>query len=157
MFWNRVRQVIYAALTVIGLIWTNYYLVQFTVATKGDFTASNLLNFDLPIFIEQVWANPASSFVAVDLTIGLLLVITFMVTEGRRLKLRVWGLYIALDVSDLVRFWLLPVYVRARAEAGGGVGDGSSGSRNLSNLSIACAKGLSTRRDTMPCGVCRRG
>lgn len=96
MFWNRVRQVIYAALTVIGLIWTNYYLVQFTVATKGDFTASNLLNFDLPTFVEQVWANPASSFVAVDLTIGLLLVITFMVTEGRRLKLRVWGLYIAL-------------------------------------------------------------
>jgi hypothetical protein len=96
MFWNRVRQVIYAALTVIGLIWTNYYLVQFTVATKGDFTAANLLNFDLPTFIEQVWANPASSFVAVDLTIGLLLVITFMVTEGRRLKLRVWGLYIAL-------------------------------------------------------------
>jgi uncharacterized membrane protein (UPF0136 family) len=96
MFWNRVRQVIYAALTVIGLIWTNYYLVQFTVATKGAFTAANLLNFDLPTFIEQVWANPASSFVAVDLTIGLLLVITFMVTEGRRLKLRVWGLYIAL-------------------------------------------------------------
>jgi len=96
MFWNRVRQVIYAALTVVGFIWTNYYLVQFTVATKGEFTAANLLNFDLPAFVEQVWANPASSFVAVDLTIGLLLVITFMVTEGRRLKLRVWGLYIAL-------------------------------------------------------------
>jgi len=96
MFWNRVRQVIYAALTVVGFIWTNYYLVQFTVDTKGEFTAANLLNFDLPAFVEQVWANPASSFVAVDLTIGLLLVITFMLTEGRRLKLRVWGLYIAL-------------------------------------------------------------
>jgi len=96
MFWNRIRQAIYAALTVIGFVWTNYYLVQFTVATKGKFTASNLLNFDLPTFVEQVWANPASSFVAVDLTIGLLLVITFMVTEGRRLKLRVWGVYIAL-------------------------------------------------------------
>jgi len=96
MFWNRVRQVIYAALTLIGFVWTNYYLVQFTVATKGEFTAANLLNFDLTTFVEQVWANPASSFVAVDLTIGLLLVITFMVTEGRRLKLRVWGLYIAL-------------------------------------------------------------
>ena len=96
MFWNRVRQVIYAALTVVGFIWTNYYLVQFTAATQGEFTAANLLNFDLPTFVEQVWANPASSFVAVDLTIGLLLVITFMVTEGRRLKLRVWGLYIAL-------------------------------------------------------------
>jgi hypothetical protein len=96
MFWNRIRQAIYAALTVIGFVWTNYYLVQFTVATKGEFTASNLLNFDLSTFVEQVWANPASSFVAVDLTIGLLLVITFMVTEGKRLKLRVWGVYIAL-------------------------------------------------------------
>lgn len=96
MFWNRVRQVIYAALTVVGFIWTNYYLVQFTVASRGEFTANNLLNFDLPTFVAQVWANPASSFVAVDLTIGLLLVITFMVTEGRRLQLRVWGVYIAL-------------------------------------------------------------
>ena len=96
MLWNRIRQAIYAALTVVGLIWTNYYLVQFTVATKGEFTASNLLNFDIATLIDQVWANPASSFVAVDLTIGLLLVITFMVTEGRRLKLRSWGIYIAL-------------------------------------------------------------
>lgn len=96
MFWNRIRQTIYAALTVIGFIWTNYYLVQFTVATKGEFTAANLLNFDLAAFIDQVWANAASSFVAVDLTIGLLLVITFMVSEGRRLKLRLWGIYIAL-------------------------------------------------------------
>lgn len=95
MFWNRVRQVIYAVLTMVGFIWTNYYLVQFTVATKGEFTATNLLNFDLTTFVEQVWANPASSFVAVDLTIGLLLVITFMVTEGRRLKLRFWGAYVA--------------------------------------------------------------
>ncbi len=91
-----IRQAIYAALTLIGFIWTNYYLVQFTIATKGEFTATNLLNFDLSAFIEQVWANPASSFVAVDLTMALLLVVTFIVAEGRRLKLRLWGIYIAL-------------------------------------------------------------
>ena len=130
MFWNRVRQVIYAALTVIGFIWTNYYLVQFTVATKGEFTAANLLNFDLPTFVNQVWANPASSFVAVDLTIGLLLVITFMISEGRRLKLRVWGLYIALMFLISFAFgFALFMFVRERklaaslvttdAEAGG--------------------------------------
>jgi hypothetical protein len=96
MLGNRIRQGIYALLTVLGLVWTNYYLVQFTVATKGEFTATNLLNFDLTTFVDQVWANPASSFVAVDLTIGLLLVITLMVSEGRRLKLRFWGVYIAL-------------------------------------------------------------
>lgn len=91
-----IRQIIYAALTVIGLIWTNYYLVQFTIATRGEFTPTNLLNFDLTTFVDQVWANPASSFVAVDLTIALLLVITFIVSEGRQLKLKFWGLYIAL-------------------------------------------------------------
>ncbi|MGB5971810.1 MAG: DUF2834 domain-containing protein [Nodosilinea sp.] len=90
-----IRQVIYAALTVIGFVWTNYYLVQFTIATKGEFTATNLLNFDLSTFVDQVWANPASSFIAVDVTIAVLLAITFMVSEGRRLKLRLWGIYIA--------------------------------------------------------------
>ncbi|MFM7472173.1 MAG: DUF2834 domain-containing protein [Nodosilinea sp.] len=93
---SLIRQVIYGALTVAGLIWTNYYLIQFTVATRGEFTAINLLNFDLTTFIAQVWANPASSFIAVDVTIGALLAITLMVAEGRRLKLRFWGLYIAL-------------------------------------------------------------
>lgn len=91
-----IRQVIYAVLTVVGFFWTNYYLVQFTVATKGEFTAANLLNFDLNAFVEQVWANPASSFIAVDVTIALLLSITFIVSEGRRLKLKLWGLYIGL-------------------------------------------------------------
>lgn len=112
---TRIRQAIYAALTGIGLIWTNYYLVQFTIATKGAFTAANLLNFDLSTFIEQVWANPASSFVAVDLTIALLLVITFIVSEGRRLKLRFWGLYIILMFAISFAFgFALFMFVRER-------------------------------------------
>jgi hypothetical protein len=90
-----IRQAIYAALTVIGFIWTNYYLVQFTIATKGEFTATNLLNFDLSTFIDQVYANPASSFIGVDVTIGALCAILLIVTEGRRLKMKLWGLYIA--------------------------------------------------------------
>ncbi|NJN20463.1 MAG: DUF2834 domain-containing protein [Leptolyngbya sp. RL_3_1] len=115
MFWNRVRQGIYAALTIVGFIWTNYYLVQFTVATKGEFTAANLLNFDVAAFIEQVWANPASSFVAVDLTMALVLAITFMVAEGRRLKLRLWGLYIALMFLISFAFgFCLFMFVRER-------------------------------------------
>ncbi len=110
-----IRQIIYAALTVIGFVWTNYYLVQFTIATKGEFTASNLLNFDLQTFIDQVWANPASSFVAVDLTIALLMVITFIVSEGRRLKLKLWGLYIALMFAISFAFgFALFMFVRER-------------------------------------------
>lgn len=110
-----IRQAIYAALTLIGFVWTNYYLVQFTVATKGEFTATNLLNFDLSAFIEQVWANPASSFVAVDLTVALLLVITFIVSEGRRLKIRLWGIYIALMFAISFAFgFALFMFVRER-------------------------------------------
>jgi hypothetical protein len=119
VFWNRARQAIYATLTVIGFIWTNYYLVQFTVTTKGEFTAANLLNFDLTTFIEQVWANPASSFVAVDLTMALLLAITFIIAEGRRLKLRLWGLYIALMFLISFAFgFCLFMWMRERKLAG---------------------------------------
>lgn len=119
-----IRQAIYAALTLIGFVWTNYYLVQFTIATKGEFTATNLLNFDLSAFIEQVWANPASSFVAVDLTIALLLVITFIVSEGRRLKLRFWGIYIALMFAISFAFgFALFMFVRERKLAETAVSD----------------------------------
>jgi hypothetical protein len=89
--------------------------VQFTIATKGEFTATNLLNFDLSTFIDQVWANPASSFVAVDLTIAVLLAITFIVSEGKRLKLKVWGIYIALMFAISFAFgFALFMFVRER-------------------------------------------
>ena len=91
---NRIRQAIYAALTAIGFVWTNYYLVQFTIATKGELTLANFLNFDIASFIEQVYANPASSFIGIDVTIAALCAIVLIVTEGRRLKMRLWGLYI---------------------------------------------------------------
>ena len=97
MVWNRVRQVIYLSLTVAGFIWPGVYLVQFITETKSEVASSDLLQvFDLPTFIEQVWANAASSFVAADLTIVLLIAIIFMVIESRRLKLRFWGVYIGL-------------------------------------------------------------
>ena len=115
MFWNRVRQAIYAALTAIGFIWPSYYLVQFITATKDDIASPNFLAFDLPTFIEQVWANAASSFVAADLTVVLLLAIAFIVVESRRLKLRLWGIYIALIFSIYFAFgFSLFMFVRER-------------------------------------------
>ncbi len=95
MLWNRIRQAIYAALTAIGFVWTNYYLVQFIVASKGELTLANFLDFDIALFIEQVYANPASSFIGIDVTIAALCGIVLIVTEGRRLKMGLWGLYIA--------------------------------------------------------------
>ncbi len=94
MLWNRIRQVIYAALTAISFVWTNYYLVQFTIASKGELTLANFLNFDLGLFIQQVYANPASTFIGIDVTVAALCAIILIVAEGRRLKMKFWGLYI---------------------------------------------------------------
>jgi hypothetical protein len=113
MLWSRLRQATYAALTVMGFLWTNYYLVQFTVATKGTLTPATLLNFDIATFIQQVYANPASSFVGVDVSIGAVCAILLIVTEGRRLKMRLWGLYIA--AIFLVSFGFgLPLFLLMR-------------------------------------------
>ncbi|ASC71252.1 hypothetical protein XM38_022040 [Halomicronema hongdechloris C2206] len=96
MFWSRLRQAIYAALTIIGFVWTNYYLVQFIIATTGDFSLANLGQFDMAVFSQQAFANAASSFVGIDVLMGLLASITLIVAEGRRLQMKVWGLYIVL-------------------------------------------------------------
>ena len=68
--------------------------MQFTIATKGELTPANFLNFDIALFIEQVFANSASSFIGIDVTIAALCAIVLIVSEGRRLKMRLWGLYI---------------------------------------------------------------
>ena len=94
MLASRIRQIIYASLTAIGFVWTNYYLVQFTIATKGELTPANFLNFDIISFIEQVYANSASGFIAIDVSIAALCAIVLIATEGRRLKMKFWGLYI---------------------------------------------------------------
>lgn len=94
MLWNRIRQIIYAGLTVIGFVWTNYYLVQFIIITKGKLSLANFLNFDIALFIKQIYAYPASSFIGIDVSVASLCAIVLIVTEGRRLKMRLWGLYI---------------------------------------------------------------
>ena len=113
MFWSRIRQVTYAVLTAIAFLWTNYYLVQFTIATKGELTPANFLNFDIFTFIKLAQDNPASSFISADVTIGALCAILLIASEGRRLKMRLWGLYIA--AMFLVSFGFgLPLFLFVR-------------------------------------------
>lgn len=96
MFWNRVRQAIYAVATLVGFAWPIYFLVKFIKASEAT---TGSLGFDLPAFVEQVWANAASGFIAADLTVVLVIAIAFLISEAKRLKLRFWGLYIVLIFS----------------------------------------------------------
>jgi len=118
MFWSRLRQAIYAALTLIGLVWTNYYLVQFTIATSGELSLANLMQFDIVAFSQQAFANAASSFVGIDVLMGLLASITLIVAEGRRLQMKLWGLYIVLMFAISFAFgFCLFLWMRERTLA----------------------------------------
>ncbi|MEM9244685.1 MAG: DUF2834 domain-containing protein [Cyanobacteria bacterium P01_F01_bin.153] len=115
MLWSRIRQVLFLSLAIAGFIWPVYYLVQFITEINGGFTSSELQAFDLPLFVSQVWVNSASSFVAADLAIVLVLGLTFIVTEGRRLQLKFWGIYIALTFIISYAFgFSLFMFIRER-------------------------------------------
>ncbi|MEM9219314.1 MAG: DUF2834 domain-containing protein [Cyanobacteria bacterium P01_F01_bin.150] len=93
MFWNRVRQALYGAMTVAGLIWPGYFIAQFITTTQET---TGELGFDVTTFFNQAWVNATTGFIAADLTIALVVSIAFMVAESRRLKLKFWGIYIGL-------------------------------------------------------------
>ncbi|MEM9771848.1 MAG: DUF2834 domain-containing protein [Cyanobacteria bacterium P01_D01_bin.73] len=119
MLWSRIRQVLFLSLAIAGFVWPVSYLVQFITEINGGFAggaaASELQAFDLPLFVSQVWVNPASSFVAADLAIVLVLGLTFIVTESRRLQLKFWGIYIALTFIISYAFgFSLFMFIRER-------------------------------------------
>ena len=112
---STIRQVLYAVLTVVGFVWTQYYLIQFVEQTSGAFTLSNLLAFDWVKFFSDGFVNPAASFISVDVAIGLLGFIVFCVAESSRIHMR-RGL-ICIPVAMLVAYavaWPLFLLLRER-------------------------------------------
>ncbi|MEM8676927.1 MAG: DUF2834 domain-containing protein [Cyanobacteria bacterium P01_G01_bin.67] len=115
MFWSRFRQVLFLSLAIAGFIWPIYYIVQFITEINDGFSSTDLQAFDISTFVSQVWVTNPSSFVAADLAIVLVIGLAFIVTEGRRLKLKFWGIYIILTflISYAFSFSLF-MFVRER-------------------------------------------
>ncbi len=112
---STIRQVIYAVMTVVGFVWTQYYLIQFVEQTSGEFTLANLLAFDWGKFISDGFANPAASFISVDVTIGLWGFIVFCIAESSRIQMK-RGLF-CIPVAVLVAYavaWPLFLLLRER-------------------------------------------
>lgn len=83
MIGSGVRQVVYGALAVVGLVLTWYFN----------------LTYSGPVNYVQAWfANSASSSAAVDLIIVSVAVSIFIVVEGRRLRIRFAPAFIVLGV-----------------------------------------------------------
>ena len=92
-----------------------YYLIQFVEETSGAFTLANLLAFDWGKFFADGFANPAASFISVDVTIGFWGFIVFCIAESNRIKMKIG--YICLPIALLVAYavaWPLFLLLRER-------------------------------------------
>ena len=102
-------------MTLVGLVATQYYLVQFVEETTGSFTLENLLAFDLGRFLADGFVNPAASFISVDAGVGLWGFVVFCIAESSRIKMK-RGL-LCLPVAILVAYavaWPLFLLLRER-------------------------------------------
>jgi hypothetical protein len=96
-----VRQVIYGLLSAVGLIGTWYF--NLTYAGEASYLAA--------------WfANAASSSAAVDLLVAFAAGSVFMVTEGRRLRMRAPWLYVVFGVILAFAF-TFPLFLLLRERA----------------------------------------
>ena len=93
--WTKIRLSIYGATTVAGLIWPFYFILQFVnLVRNGNFQGSVI---DIgTAFFDDAWITPTSGFISADTAILLIAIFVFYTAEGRRLKLKLWGIYFPL-------------------------------------------------------------
>tara|TARA_B100000945_G_C20280028_1_gene548135 strand:- start:39 stop:410 length:372 start_codon:yes stop_codon:yes gene_type:complete len=90
--WIKFKLAIYGATSIAGLIWPFYFILQFiNLVRNGNFQGSliDIAN----AFFDDAWITPTSGFLSADTVILLIAIFVFYAAEGRRLKLRLWGVY----------------------------------------------------------------
>ena len=99
------RKNIYLAFALIGLLAPYYFLFKF-LGTSG---------FDIPLLIEQLFANNISTFFAVDLIISIVVFWIWMTTETNKLQMKNWWLYILASLAVGLSF-ALPLFLYFREQ-----------------------------------------
>jgi hypothetical protein len=84
----RSRQVVYAVLSVVGLVATWYFNLQFIAESGGSFSVVE--------FVRAGYANGASASLTNDLAVGTLAFVVWSFAETRRLGMRGWWAYMLL-------------------------------------------------------------
>ena len=93
--WKKVRLTIYGTTSIAGLIWPFYFILQFiNLVRNGNFQGSVI---DIATaFFDDAWITPTSGFISADTAILLIAIFIFYASEGKRLKLSLWGIYFPL-------------------------------------------------------------
>jgi hypothetical protein len=99
------RKSIYLALALIGLLAPYCFFFKFL----------NANGFDIPLMINQLFANNISTFFAVDLIISVIVFWIYMIPEANTLQMKNWWLYILASLTVGLSFALpLFLYFRER-------------------------------------------
>ena len=88
----NLRLTLYALTSLAGLIWPFYFIVKFVNQVKDGVINGSPIEIALNFF-DGAWATPTSGFVSADTAVLLISIFIFYFVEGKRLKLKFWGLY----------------------------------------------------------------
>lgn len=99
------RKSIYLALAILGLAMPYYFLFQFI----------NANGFDIPLLVQQLFANHISTFFAVDLIVSIIVFWVWMIAEANKLQMNNWWLYILASLTVGLSF-ALPLFLYVREQ-----------------------------------------
>lgn len=97
------KQNIYLVLASLGLLVPYYFLFKFLSAN----------GFDIPLLVQQLFANDISTFFAIDLVISIIVFWMYMIAEANRLQMKNWWLYILASLLVGLSF-ALPLFLYFR-------------------------------------------
>ena len=90
--WSKAKLTIYAITSVAGLVWPFYFIVKFANQVKNNEIPGSIVEIG-NTFLNGAWATPTSGFVSADTAVLLVGIFVFYAAEGKRLKMKLWGLY----------------------------------------------------------------
>ena len=93
--WSKVRLTIYGATSLAGLIWPLYFILQFIDLVRNGYINGSAIDIGTAFF-DDAWITPTAGFISADTAILLISIFLFYFQEGKRLKLKLWGIYFPL-------------------------------------------------------------
>ena len=93
--WSKIRLTIYGATSLAGLIWPFYFIIQFINLVRNGNIQGSVIDIGTAFF-DDAWITPTSGFISADTAILLVSIFIFYVSEGKRLKLKLWVFYFPL-------------------------------------------------------------
>lgn len=99
----KFERVIYVTVAVVAFVWTQWLVIELL---RGGASLSSTW--------DAMTANATTQFIAVDLFAVFIVGVTFMIIEGRRLRLKLWWIYPLISVAIAISVGL-PLFLLARS------------------------------------------